>query len=107
MSSVSSSESVVNEDLSQRGKLFPEISHLGLVSFHLLAVLDSFAFFLDVVPKVFQQDDLAVSRLLHGLLDLLADTIIKEFHLMAEQSFELRGDWGHGVFCNSGSIRSS
>lgn len=60
MSSMGCSEGVVHEDLSQRGQLLSEFSHLGLISLHLLAVLDTLALFFDVVPQIFKQNHLAV-----------------------------------------------
>jgi hypothetical protein len=103
--SVGCSESVVDKDFSERGELLSEISDLSFIGFDLLAILDAFAFLLNMVSEIFEENDLTVSGLLDGFLDFIADAVIEEFnlevhnwkwsYLLSEKLLKFRGNWGH------------
>ena len=82
VSSMGSSEGVIDVDVPKGSKLLSEIGNLSFVGFDLLAILDTLAFFLKVVPEILKKEDLSVGWLRDGLLDFLANAVIKEFHLM-------------------------
>lgn len=108
VSTVSSAESIVDEDVTESGQALAELINLGLVSLGLVAIsILGAALFLNVETQVLEEDDGTVVSLVDDGLDLGADAVGGESNALAKQLLELRNDGLERVLGVHGTIGTS
>jgi hypothetical protein len=77
-------------DITKSSQALPELIHLALINLLLLALIILEAtLLLCMEAQVLQQNDLSITSLVHGLLDLLSHAIFGKSHACAQQLLEL------------------
>lgn len=108
VSTVSSTESVIDVDVAEGGQTLAEFLDLGLVGLDLVALLVlGGTFFFDVEAKVLEKDDGAFWCLVDGLFDVRPNAIGEELDLAAKLLGDLLGYGLERIFFHDLSIRTS
>jgi hypothetical protein len=95
-------------DVSKSSQLLAERIDFCLIHLDLLALIVLVAtLLLSMEAHVLEQNDSAVRRSIHCVLNLFTNTVLGEGHLLAQQLLELRHDGGEAVLWVRLAVRAA